>query len=516
MPFERQLEELRRRKARALRMGGEAKISRQHERGRLTARERIERLLDGGSFMEVGMLNHSDMPGMEDKTPADSKIGGYGRIGGRDVVVIANDFTVLSATSSRVAGQKEGQLRHDAEQRGFPVIYLGEAGGARMPDIMGSKGLASYGGRGVDQFVRSISRVRVTPMVSAVMGDCYGMPTWMACLADFVVQVKGSCMAVSGPRVLEIAISETIAKEELGGWKVHAEITGMADAVAEDDDDCLRVIRRYLGYMPAHSAEAPPDGEVSPGSGGKMPEILTCLPEERRRGYDMRRLVQCVVDEDSLFFIKPFFGKTVITALARVDGRVVGVVANQPMFGGGAMDTDGIDKVISFFCLCDSFNIPLILLHDIPGFLVGRDAERRRVAAKVINFMQALSLVTVPRISIVVRKTYGQAYWNMGGTGCATDFLAAWPTAEMSFVDPEVAVNVVYGGKEVKEEEHETLLRRMVEDAAPYGAAGMHYIHDVIDPRDTREYIKRALDICRRSRNRGIGEHKLAAWPTKF
>lgn len=180
------------------------------------------------------------------------------------------------------------------------------------------------------------------------------------------------------------------------------------------------------------------------------------------------------------------------------------------------MDTDGIDKVISFFCLCDSFNIPLILLHDIPGFLVGRDAERRRVAAKVINFMQALSLVTVPRISIVVRKTYGQAYWNMGGTGCATDFLAAWPTAEMSFVDPEVAVNVVYGGKEVKEEEHETLLRRMVEDAAPYGAAGMHYIHDVIDPRDTREYIKRALDICRRSRNRGIGEHKLAAWPTKF
>jgi acetyl-CoA carboxylase carboxyltransferase component len=184
------------------------------------------------------------------------------------------------------------------------------------------------------------------------------------------------------------------------------------------------------------------------------------------------------------------------------------------------MDTDGIDKVISFLCLCDSFNIPLIFFHDIPGFLVGKDAERKRVSGKVINYMQALSLVTVPRISIIVRKTYGMAYWNMGGTGCATDFLVAWPTAEMSFVDPEIAVNVVYGGKDLESEGQEglreSLIRKMVEDASPYEAAGVNYIHDVIDPRETRAFIIQALEIFRRSRNKGIGEHKLATWPTKF
>ena len=520
MPFEKEMAELERRKRRALMMGGEEKIARQHDQGKLTARERLERLLDPDSFHETGMLNHSDIPGMEDKTPADSKIGGYGKINGRSVVVLANDFTVLSATSSRVAGRKEAHIRREAERKGFPLIYLGEAGGARMPDIMGARGLASFGGRGSDDFVRGMSRERRSPMVAAVMGNCYGMPTWMACLADFVVHVKGAAMAVSGPRVLELALSETITDEELGGWKIHAEITGMADAVAEDDEDCLKIIKRFLGYMPSNCGEFPPDAEVPPGSGSEMGDILNYLPEKRKRGYDMHRILNCIVDKGSLFSIKPLFGKNTITALARVNGKVVGLVANQPIAGGGAMDTDGIDKVMSFFCLCDSFNIPLIFFHDIPGFLVGRDAERKRVAAKVINYMQALSLVTVPRISIIVRKTYGMAYWNMGGTGCGTDFLVAWPTAEMSFVDPEIAANVVYGGKNLQSEtmkdQRETLVQKMVEDASPYGAAGVHSIHDVIDPRETRDFIIQAMDISMNSRTRGLSEHKLSTWPTKF
>ncbi|MBU2551716.1 MAG: carboxyl transferase [Proteobacteria bacterium] len=520
MPFEKELAELEERRRHALEMGGKEKVARQHERGRLTARERIARLLDPDTFMEMGMFNHSDMPGMEDKTPADSKIGGYGEIDGRPVAILANDFTVFSATSSRVAGFKEGQIRHDAERKGFPVVYLGEAGGARMPDIMGARGLASFGGKSVDGFAQSCSRERVSPMVMAVMGNCYGMPTWMACLADFVVQVKGAAMAVSGPRVLELALSQKISDEELGGWKVHAEITGMVDAVAEDEEDCFRIIRRYLSYMPSHRDELPPDAEVPPGSGDKMDKILDLLPEKRNRAYDMNRLLRCIVDEDSLFPLKPLFGRNTITALARVQGKVVGLVANQPIHGGGAMDTDGLDKTISFFCLCDSFNIPVVFFHDIPGFLVGREAERKRVAARVINHMQAMSLLTVPRISVIVRKTYGMAYWNMGGTGCGTDFLVAWPTAEMSFVDPEIAVNVVYGGKNIDrgpdDEEYQALVRKMVEDASPFGAAGVHLIHDVIDPRETRAYIARALDICRRSKTRGISQHKLAAWPTKF
>jgi len=221
MPFEKELEDLKQRRSKARQMGGPEKIQKQHDRGKLTARERIDRLLDPDSFMEIGMLNHSDVPGMDKKTPADSKVAGYGKIDGRRVALISNDFTVLAATSSRIAGRKEGELKALAANRGYPIIYLGEAGGARMPDIMGSAGLASYGGGGFDTYLQIMSRVRQTPMVTAILGECYGMPTWMACLSDLVVQVKGSAMGVSGPRVVELALGETVTDEELGGWKVH-------------------------------------------------------------------------------------------------------------------------------------------------------------------------------------------------------------------------------------------------------------------------------------------------------
>jgi len=520
VPFEKELEDLKQRRAKARQMGGPEKIKKQHDQGKLTARERIDRLLDPDSFLEIGMLNHSDVPGMEEKTPADSKVAGYGKIDGRRVAVVSNDFTVLAATSSRIAGRKEGELKALAALRGHPVVYLGEAGGARMPDIMGSAGLASYGGGGFDTYLRIMSRVRQTPMVTAILGECYGMPTWMACLSDFVVQVKGSAMGVSGPRVVELALGETVTDEELGGWQVHAEITGNVDRVAENEAECFDIIRQYLSYMPSHCDEQPPAAAVPDGSGSQMEKILELLPEKRNRGYDMHRILNCIVDHDSLFALKPTFGKSVITSLARIDGQVVGIVANQPMFNAGAMDTDGIDKVISFLCLCDSFNIPLLFFHDIPGFLVGQAAERKRVAAKVMNYMNALGLLTVPKISIIVRKTYGMAFWNMCGSGCGTDFLVAWPSAEMSFVDPAIAANVVYGGKppasDKQSEEWQALMQQLVDDASPYGAAGKHFIHDVIDPTDTRDYITRALEISYNQRRKGIGEHKLANWPTKF
>ncbi|UCE53666.1 MAG: carboxyl transferase [Desulfobacterales bacterium] len=520
MAFEKQMKEFEKRRARALEMGGRDKIKKQHDKGRFTARERIEKLLDPGSFLEVGMFNHSDVPGMEEKTPADSKVGGYGKLDGRRIVIIANDFTVLAATSSRIAGRKEGELKVLAALRGHPVVYLGEAGGARMPDIMGAAGLASFGGGGYNTYLQIMSRVRQTPMVTAILGECYGMPTWMACLSDFVVQLKGSAMGVSGPRVVELALGEIVSDEELGGWQVHAEITGNIDRVAEDEEECFRIIRQYLSYMPSHCDELPPFKSVSEGSGSDMDHILDLLPEQRNRAYDMHRILNCIVDNGSLFPIKPAFGKSVITVLARINGKTVGIIANQPMFNAGAMDTDGIDKVISFLCLCDSFNIALLFFHDIPGFLVGKDAERKRVGAKVMNYMNALGLLTVPKISVIVRKTYGMAFWNMCGSGCATDFLVAWPSAEMSFVDPSIAANVVYGGKasasDKNSEEWQSLLQKMVDDASPYGAAGKHYIHDVIDPRETRNYIIEALDICHNSRTKGISEHKLANWPTKF
>ena len=520
MPFENELKELEKRRAKALKMGGPEKTSKHHDLGKFTARERIDQLLDSDSFHEVGMFNHSDMVGMEEKTPADSKVAGFGKIDGRQVAVVSNDFTVLAATSSRIAGRKEGELKALAAHRGYPVIYLGEAGGARMPDIMGSAGLASFGGGGFDTFLQTMSRVRQSPMVTAILGECYGMPTWMACLSDFVVQVKGSAMGVSGPRVVEMALGEEVSDEELGGWRVHSEITGNVDRVAENEEECFQIIRQYLAYMPSHNDQQPPGAPVPDGSGLEMKRILDYLPEKRNRGYDMHQILNCIVDKGSLFPLKPTFGKSVITSLARINGSVVGIIANQPMFNAGAMDTDGIDKVTSFLCLCDSFNIPLIFFHDIPGFLVGKAAERKRVAAKVMNYMNALGLLSVPKISIIVRKTYGMAFWNMCGSGCATDFLVAWPSAEMSFVDPDIAANVVYGGKpsasNKESDEWHALKQQLVDDASPYGAAGKHFIHDVIDPRETRGYIIRALEISFNARREGIGKHRLANWPTKF
>ena len=226
------------------------------------------------------------------------------------------------------------------------------------------------------------------------------------------------------------------------------------------------------------------------------------------------------MDGGTLFPLKPLFGKSVITSLARIGGEVVGIVANQPFANAGAMDTNGIDKVISFLVLCDFFNISLLFFHDTPGFLVGRAAERNRVGARVMNFMNALGQITVPKLSIIARKSYGMAFWNMAGSGCGTDFLVAWPTAEMSFVAPEIAANVVFAGKLQESPEliaqKEQFVEQMIKDSAPYPAAGMHYIHDVIDPRDTRNYVIRALQICRDRRTAGVSQHRLANWPTKF
>jgi acetyl-CoA carboxylase carboxyltransferase component len=518
MAFIKQLETLKKKKDNALLMGGTEKIKKRHSQGKLTARERMDRLLDPDSFFEIGMLNCSDVPDLKDNTPADSKVSGFGKINGREVVVIANDFTVLAATSSRIASKKEAQLKTVSEQKGLPLIYLGESGGARMPDIMGSKGLGSIGGDGSNTFVEHMTRTRQSPMVAAVMGKCYGMPTWMACIADFVVQVKGSTLAVSGPRVLEIALGEKISDEELGGWEKHARITGLSDCVAENDEACLDMIKTFLGYLPSNHQENPPKVHVPETSGKHMDKILEIIPEKRNRTYDMHRILECIVDSNSLFFVKPLFGTSVITALSRIGGESVGIIASQPLYNAGAMDTDGIDKVTSFMCLCDSYNIPLVFFHDTPGFLVGNEAENNRVGARVMNHLSALAQVTVPKISVIIRKSFGMAYYNMCGSGCGADFLVAWPTAEMSFIDPEIGFNVIYGNKlnQFDMASKDEAIEDMIEDSSPYGAAGMHYIHDVIDPHETRNYIVRALEICRNTPSKAISKHKLANWPTKF
>jgi acetyl-CoA carboxylase carboxyltransferase component len=508
------IEELNRRKSAALRMGGSEKTAARHARGQLTARERIERLLDPGTFFEIGLLAHSDVPGMEEKTAADGVVDGFGEINGRQVAVRANDATVLAGSGGRTGAAKSRRLMEMAIEKGYPIVNLGEAGGARIPDIQGSDGLSS-----MTPGSRYGTRMRRVPMVATIMGECFGDPSWAAAAADFVVQVKGSCMAVSGPRVLEIAKSEKVDNEELGGWRLHSEITGQADRVAENEEDCFRVVREFLSYLPSNADELPPVLAVNEDPDPRQEKLLHVVPPQSNRIYDMNSILRILADEEKIFPIKPDFDRSVITALARINGESVGFIANNPKYLAGAMGPDGCDKCCSFICLCDSFHIPLIFLHDTPGFLVGKSAEEKRMPGKIINFIEALGYSSVPKISIIVRKSYGMAYSNMCGWNMGADFLFAWPGADISFMAPEVAANVVYAAKIAQAEDPEKArgeaVREMRLASAPWRAAGKGFLDDVIDPRKTRNAIIRSIKTAR-GKTGGMSRRLLANWPTTF
>lgn len=514
MAFETTIQELTEKKGKALKMGGQAKIDKHHAKGKLTARERISKLLDRDSFMEFGLLATSDMPGLEDKTPADGLICGYGLVNGQRIGIIANDFTVLASTNARINLKKMLQFKTQVKKNRIPLIWLGEAGGARMPDCQGSKNICTLGGGGVNTLFPEYTHFREMPFIMAAMGECYGVPDFEAMLADCVIQVKGSVLSISGPRALNRAIGQNFTGEEMGGWQIHDSITGIADQIADNEDHCFALIKEFLDYMPANNKKRPLRKPVPENSGENMDNILELLPEKRTRTYDMHNIIRCMVDGGKIFEIKPNFGKMLITCLARIDGEVVGFIANNPLHNVGAMDTDGLEKHTSFLCLCDSFNIPLIFLHDTPGHMVGKDAEEKRVGAKVSNNLQALCQVTVPKIVIVIRKSYGQAAANMCGPGTGPDYFVSWPTGELGFMEPTIAADVVFGG--LAEEERQKMLDLMISDSSPYPAARDYFIQDIIDPRDTRRYLADILSIIRDSDNNGIGEHRLANWPTKF
>jgi len=513
MAFEKLIQEMHLKKEKACAQGGPDKIRKQHDKGRLTARERIDCLLDAGSFFELGALCTSDIPGMEEKTPADGLILGYGCINGRRVGIFANDFTVLSGSSAKNSNKKLDILKSQLYEYGIPMIWLGESGGQRIPDSQDSGRILFYG-VGSDNARFRYSHFRQVPYIMAAMGDCHGVPDWQACLADFTIMVKGAAISVSGPRALGKAIGQEYSAEEMGSWQIHAQITGMADQIAEDEADCFRLIRRYLDYMPSNNQELPPMRPIPPGSDEKMKQILDILPEKRNRAYDMHKIVECVVDGGEYLEFKPSFGKMLITCLARIGGKTVGIIASNPIVNAAATDTDALEKQTSFFCHCDSFNIPLIFFVDTPGHLTGKEAELKRVGARVVNNLQALFQVTVPKITVLIRKGYGQALLNMGALGAGVDFMVAWPTAEISFMDPRIATDVIFGKR--PEEERKKLVQKMKADVSPYPAARTYGIQDVIHPSATRDYLRKVLKIIHDSKTKGIGKHLLSGWPTKF
>jgi methylmalonyl-CoA decarboxylase subunit alpha len=510
-PAGRDAESYEGRRAKALAMGGADKLAKRKAAGVLNVRERVDALVDAGSFIESGLFGVSGTrPEDRDKSPADGKVAGFGKVDGRECAIVANDFTVMGASSGATNGRKIGHMKRVATSRGLPMIFLGESSGARMPDHMGSRGMGALLGNDPTQY----ARLRETPWVSATLGLSYGSSSWYAVLSDFSVMRKGAVLAVSSAQLASLAIKEAVDPEVMGGWKVHAEVTGFADLVVDTDQEAIAAIKTFLSYLPAHNKEAPPVREVAPGSGEAMAGIAKLLPEKRTQVYDVRNIIRAIADKGSFFELKARFGKVVATGLARLDGRTVGFIANNPVFKGGAMDTDACEKATSFLVLCDSFNIPVVLLVDTPGFVIGTEAERKRAPGKIMNFMQALQLCTVPKLSVILRKSYGQAYLNMGG-GRNSDEVAAWPTAEVSFMDPTFAVKIVHG-LEPGQPGFEEAFGRMNKDSEPWDMAGIYAVQSVIRPEVTRDYLIRMLEVHRQRTSNGVGQHLMHAWPTSF
>ena len=511
MGHEQRLTELEARRVKALAMGGEEKLAKRRARGELNARERIDHLVDEGSFIESGLLGTSGVvPEDRDKTPADGKLAGYARVDGRDISLVVNDFTVKGASTSATNSKKVGHVKRTGTERGMPVVYLGESTGARLPDAMGSRGMGTMLGNDITQF----RRTRETPWAAAALGPSFGSSAWLACCSDFVVMRKGSTMAVSSPRLISLAVGEAVDLEELGGWRLHAETTGLVDQFVDTDEEALDAIRTFLSYMPGHHNETPPEHPVPTGSGAEMDKIFDILPEKRTQVYDGRKIVRTIVDKDSMFELKPMFGKGAITALARLDGKTVGVIASNPRNKGGALDTDACEKIVSFLVLCDSFNIPLVTLVDTPGFVIGTEAERNRAPGKIMNFMNAMTLVTVPRVSVIMRKSYGRAYVTMGG-GRHSDDIAAWPTAEVSFMDPTFATKIVHD-LSPGDEGFDEAFAQIQGDTEVWDMASIYAVQSVIKPEETRDFLIRMLDVNRLRLTNGVGQHLMRTWPTSY
>jgi acetyl-CoA carboxylase carboxyltransferase component len=508
-PYDEQRAHLDARVGVALGMGGEAKLAQRRASGHLNARERIEGLLDPGSFSETGLLAVSIVPADRASSPADAKITGTGRIDGRRVAVVSNDMTVKGASSSPVNMRKIARLKETATRSGMPLVFLGESSGSRVPDSLGAEAMSAAG-----QDPQQYCRRREIPWVSAVLGPCLGSSTWYTCISDFVVMRKGAFLAVSSARVTSLAIGEAVDPEELGGWKLHAEHTGLVDRVVDSDAQALAEIRRFLGYLPSHSGSRPPSLPAAEAIAPDAARLVELVPAARSKTYDMRKVIAGIVDEGSFFNLKDRFGRAAVTGLARLNGESVGIVASNPMFKGGAMDPEACRKVTSFLVLCDSFNIPIIFLVDTPGFLVGVEGERKAAPAHIMNMIHAVQLCSVPKLSVILRKSYGQAYINMGG-GRNSDAVAAWTGADVSFMDPQIGVSVLHGiRREDDPERFDRLKAELARDTSAYALAGAFGVQSVIAPQDTRAWLVDGLATHRRDRDGGIGRRELRSWPT--
>jgi acetyl-CoA carboxylase carboxyltransferase component len=497
------VEELHGRRERAKLGGGEEKIGLQHERGKLTARERIDLLVDEGTFVELGIHGrpHFSQRSMEGKeAPADGVVTGWGDVDGRRCAIAAYDFTVMAGSMGMTGELKVGRLRELALQKRMPFIWLLDSAGARIQEAAGSL----FAGSG-HLFREEVTMSGVIPLVAAMLGPCAAGTAYIPGLSDFVPMVVGQgAMALAGPHLTKAVTGEDISMEELGGAKVHCRKSGVGDLEVADDHECIEAVKTYLSYFPANCEEKPPLRETSDPDDRMSEKLLDIVPESSRQPYDMYEVISEIVDDGEYFDIKPKFARTLITCLARFGGQPAGIVANQPKQLGGILENDSADKAARFINLCDAFNIPLVFLQDVPGFMVGSKVEHAGIIRHGAKMLYAVSRATVPKVTVVVRKAYGAGYYVMCGKAYEPDLIVAWPTAEISVMGPEGAVNIIgrsaIEASDDPEKTRAAMLAEVKKNIDPYIAAGNAVIDDVIDPRETRPTIINGLRMARNKR----------------
>jgi len=503
MDLEQKLDELKRRDALADAGGGEQRRAHQHKQGKMSARERIEFLLDEGTFEETDKLvTHrcTDFGMEQQKVYGDGFVTGYGRIEGRLVFVFAQDFTVFGGSLSEANAGKIVKLMDTAMRIGAPIIGLNDSGGARIQE--GVMSLAGY----ADIFLRNTLASGVVPQISAIMGPCAGGAVYSPAITDFILMVnKTSYMFITGPDVIKAVTHEEVTKDELGGAMTHNEKSGVAHFVASDDAECLSMIRELLSFIPSNNLDDPPRKPCTDPIDRADEKLDTIVPAESNLPYDIKEVIATVVDDGYFFEVQEHYARNIVVGFARLNGKSVGIVASQPAVLAGVLDINASIKGARFVRFCDCFNIPLITFEDVPGFLPGTQQEYGGIITHGAKLLYAFSEATVPKITVITRKAYGGAYCVMASKHIRTDVNYAWPTAEIAVMGPEGAVNIVYRREIEKSANPDADRAAKIQEfrerfANPYVAAERGYLDAVIRPRDTRRKLIQALDMLENKR----------------
>jgi len=472
--------------------GGQKRIDKQHEGGKKTARERIDALFDPGSFREIDVFANTEIDYRAIKNPNEGVVGGYGTIGGRKVYIFAQDFTVVGGSLGRVHAAKICKVLDMAMKVGAPVIGICDSGGARIQE--GVDALDGYG----QIFFRNTIASGVIPQISVIMGPCAGGAVYSPALTDFILMVSGtSQMFITGPLVIKATTGEDVSMEALGGASTHNQVSGVAHFMASNEEECIAQIKALISYLPLNNLEDPPTYPPAEPSLDKE-TLLTVVPDDPNKGYDVRNVINAIVDGGSFFEVHQYYATNGVVGFARIDGKVIGIIANQPRILAGCLDINVSDKIARHIRFCDCFNIPILTFMDVPGFLPGVQQEYGGIIRHGAKMLYAYSEATVPKITIITRKAYGGAYLAMCGSALRADTVFAWPSAEIAVMGPEGAVNVI-NRKEIAEAENPIEMRKkLVQEyrdrfANPYIASARGFIEDVIDPRDTRQKVIESL-----------------------